>query len=283
MSVLKIALISPHLCGTAYTCIKKAAGRLGDKNYRFDFLPRVGSIYEQTGEGELLRSRLFSKKPDLTAVFFDPGSFEQSMRILLETMEYSPRTVVIIEDDGATEFNAETFSGTLGVDCIPYENSAESVLNILDVLRTFAVSLFYASPAYINYGAEAEYALSLLERSARDVFGVRNKTWAAARLLRGGVFLRELFIMFDVDIYERKTLYEDISTAALYLHNCTPSIDFPKHAEAVFSSITETLKESCFKKDDLCKDSPYSRAFWVILYALASVCALTLAGMIFFD
>ena len=284
MSVLKIAFISPKYCGSAFTCVKKASERLCDENYSFDFLPRVYSLYERSENGELLRSRFFTKKADLTAVFFDACTFDISMRVLLETMEYCSRTVVIIENAYEAGFDTEAFSGALGIKVFHYENSRASILNIMDLIRTYAVSLFYTSPTYINYGPDAEYALSLLERSARDVFGNKNKTWSAVRLLRGGIFLKELFSLFSVDTKTRASLYKDMSTAALYLHNCTPSIDFPKHAEDVLESITETLKESCLKEYSHPneKDS-YLRVFWVIIYALICVCALTVTGMIFFD
>jgi len=284
MSALNIALISPKTAATSFTSIKKAVAHITDNNYKFCFLPRIDDVYEPGYIGQIFRKQLFCKKYDLTAVFFDPDNFELSLRILLHVMEYSSRTIVLSEISKKTAFDFEGFLQTLGVDGIYVFNTSCSIINTLDFLRSYAVSLFYTSPAYINYGPEAEYAMSLIEENAGIAFGKDKKTWAASRLLYGGAFVKELFYNFELSGYDRENIHENMFVASRYLKNCEPSINFKRNAETVFESITQTLKESCLITP---KEESYRlfsmRTFYILIYIIASICALTLLCVIFFD
>ncbi|MBQ3379521.1 MAG: hypothetical protein IJG50_06615 [Clostridia bacterium] len=280
MSALKIKMLSLRAAGTAYIRVKKAAEHLCDENFVFDFLPRVSSIYEESDKGRLLREKAFTDKCDLLVVFFYPHAFNASMMILLEAMEYFDRVIIVSDASFECAFDISAFSQCMCIDAKECDGSAGSVVDTLGFIRTYGASLLYSSPSYINYGPDAECALSIISYDAEKAFTAKQKRWAASRLLRGGSFIRELFMLFNIDGQKKDVLFRDIKKAEEYLERCVPSIKFSTYADEVFESITNCIKCSSLSVDAQNEDTPETRSIFIcamILYVLFSLtCAVIL-------
>ncbi|MBR2741988.1 MAG: hypothetical protein IKD89_00170 [Clostridia bacterium] len=271
MSALKIKILSPPVKSDSYTCIKKAVRRLCDRNCRFELLPKLRSLYEESREGRIARRMLFSDECDLAAVFFYPDAFDDSARLLLETMEYCPRTVIISDAASGAVFDSGAFADALCIGAASYDLTVQGTLYILDFIRTYAASLLYASPSFINYGEDAECALGMITDGARRAFGAEKKRWAAAMLLRGGAFRDMLKDMLKPDEEALTTLSDDIKRAEAYLDGCTPPLSFGAHAEDIFRGITGALKNASLREE------PKEEA--EIWPKIGFICAMLLLGL----
>ncbi len=283
MSALKIKLLSPKNKSPSFVRVKKAAKRLRDENFEFCFLPRLPTIYEDSPKGALLRRQAFTGECDLLAVFFYPDDFDASAKLLLEAMEFFGRTVVIVDTSSGKGFNTDAFSESLCIASATCDGSAASVTGVLELIRTYAVSLLYSSPSFINYGPDAECALDIVSYGAKAVFGAKKLRWAASRLLRGGAFSDELFTLFGVSGERRAAISGDVKRALEYLERCTPPVDFAVCADNVISGISQALKEASQTEKEENEAAGEQKSIFICAIMLSGLFALAAAVIFLID
>ncbi len=219
----------------------------GDERIRLVDLPGTYSLLAESADEKTARDYICFGGSDGIILVCDATCLERNLILALQTLEITGRVILCVNlmDEAAKKkisVDCAALSAALGIKVIPM--AARSGKGIRE-LKAAALTLADSPPISIDYGAEMEFAISLVrdaisEKPCREL----NPRWIAIRLLEGdGGLIESLTEYLGYNI----TAFDDV---ALSLKNAR---DFLRKNSITAESFRGGLVKGVIDKADAVK------------------------------
>jgi ferrous iron transport protein B len=187
--------------------VLQARGSFSHDGCRYSLvdLPGAYSLLAVSVEEQVARDFICFARPDAVIVVVDATCLERNLSLVLQVMEITERVVVcvnLIDEARRKNINidAHKLSTALGLPVVATAaRSGEGLNRLLDVVARVVHGKLKPEPKRVQYPAEIETAVSLLEAKLKGVWdGELNTRWVALRLLEGDINMVE-FLAGDRD------------------------------------------------------------------------------------
>lgn len=169
--------------------LKNGAGKLID-------LPGIYSLHPLSRDERVAAQYLIEESPEALINIVDASQLERNLLLTLQLLEYGKPTVlglnmIDVAKARGIQVHSEVLQSRLGIPVLPLiartGKGSGQVLSILE--QTSAIP---AVSFKLDYGVQAEEAITAIEKELLDIPGLPNRRWVALQLMEQNPVVLEL-------------------------------------------------------------------------------------------